>query len=166
MLFSYRNKIYPSYLRDGGASLAVQLIASRFCRGRGIDIGGGAWPLPGAQSHDLKDGLDACDLPGRNWDYIFSSHCLEHVINPVKALEHWRGKLRYGGVLFIYLPHPDMEYWRPQHCKKHLHSWTPDQAEQLVRDVGFVDVIRSERDLMWSFAVVGFAGGAEVEGRP
>lgn len=97
------------------------------------------------------------NLPDGKWDFIFSSHCLEHLTNPVAALEHWKSKLCAGGVLFLYLPHPDMTYWLPQWNRKHLHSWRPEDMETMLRDLGFVDVIRSERDLAWSFAVVGFA---------
>lgn len=97
-------------------------------------------------------------LPEGEFDFIFSSHCLEHLDNPVAALEHWKTRLKPGGVLFLYLPSPQMEYWRPQHCRKHLHQWQPVDMAQLVSDLGFVDVIHSERDLFWSFAVVGFNG--------
>lgn len=98
-------------------------------------------------------------LPPGPFDYVFSSHCLEHLRNPIEALEHWRSRLRPGGVLFLYLPHPDMVYWRPQHCRKHLHSWTPAAMAQILRDIGLVDVIHGERDLAWSFAAVGFNPG-------
>ncbi len=96
------------------------------------------------------------NLPEGEWDYVFSSHGLEHLPNYVAALEHWKTRIRAGGVLFLYLPSEDMEYWRPQHCRKHLHSFRPEQIAQLLRDLGFVNVLHSERDLAWSFAVVGW----------
>jgi hypothetical protein len=49
-----------------------------------------------------------------------------------------------------------MEYWLPQNNRKHLHSWRPEEIEKLLQDLGFVNVIRSERDLAWGFAAVGF----------
>ena len=60
--------------------------------------------------------------------------------------------------MLLYLPHPDMEYWRPQNCRKHLHSWAPQEMATILNDLGFTDVMHSERDLAWSFAVVGFNG--------
>lgn len=161
-LFEYKNQLYPEYLKHGNAMQFIEPIAKQFCIGKGIDVGASQWPFPGAIPVELKDGGDAYELPewygvdGKGWDYIFSSHCLEHLNNPVAAIEHWETRLRSGGVLFLYLPHPDQKYWRPQNCRKHLHLFWPDDTAQMLRDLGFVDVIHSERDLNWSFAVVGF----------
>lgn len=157
-LFEYRGQIYPDYLRRGNACQFVAPFAQQFCRGRGVDIGAGSWPLLGTEPVEMRDGGDAMNLPAGPWDYAFSSHALEHLVNPIAALEHWRDSLRPGGVLFLYLPHPDMVYWQPQHCRKHLHTWRPAQMAQILRDLGLVDVIHSERDLAWSFSVLGFRG--------
>ena len=157
LVFEYRGKLYPDLIRHGNACSYVAQIALQFCRGAGLDVGAGRWPLPGASPVELKDGGDAMDLPLGPFDYVFSSHCLEHLANPISALEHWKTRLRHGGVLFLYLPHPDMEYWLPQHCRKHLHAWRPEVMAQIVRDLGFSDVLHSERDLAYGFSVVGFA---------
>lgn len=156
MMFEYKGAIYPEYIRNGNACRFILPMAEEFCRGEGLDVGAGKWPLPGAIPVDLSNGGDALALPEAEYDYIFSSHCLEHLANPVAALEHWKSRIRPGGVLFLYLPHPSMEYWLPQNNRKHLHAWLPEQVEKLLIDLGFVDVIRSERDLAWSFAAVGF----------
>lgn len=154
--FIYRGETFPEYLRHGNACRFIAPAALEFCKGSGFDVGCGDWPLEGAIPIDLKRGGDAMALPdGPPADYIFSSHCLEHLPDPIGALEHWRWRLRRGGVLFLYLPHPDMIYWRPQHCRKHLHTWTPEQMAEIVADLGFEKVIHSERDMAWSFSVVG-----------
>lgn len=155
-LFEYKGDLYPSFLRDGNAMQYIAPVALQFCKGIGLDMGAGAWPLPGAVPRDGKFGDSVEEIPERNLDFIFSSHCLEHLVNPVRVLENWRQCIRPGGVLFLYLPHPDMTYWQPQHCRKHLHTWTPAQMATLLADLGFVDVIHGERDLAWSFAVVGY----------
>ena len=160
-LYEYHGSLFPDYLRHGNACQFIAPTALKFCQGKGLDIGAGRWPLPGAEPVELTAGRDGNGLPEGTWDYIFSSHCLEHLVNPIAALEHWQSRLRAGGVLFLYLPHPAMEYWKPQHCRKHLHSWQPAQVAEILRDIGFVDVIHSERDLAWSFAVVGWTAGAE-----
>ena len=157
-LFEFRGEIYPSYLRDGNAMQFAEPFARQFCKGRVLDIGAGKWCLPGAEPADLAHGWDAMALRVGEWDAIFSSHCLEHLADPIAALEHWATRLRVGGVLCLYLPHYDHIYWRPQFCRKHRHAWYPHQMAQIVSDIGFVDVIHSERDLAWSFFVVGFKG--------
>lgn len=168
MIFTYRGVQYPEYLKQGNAMQHIAATAAYFCKGKGIDVGGGKWPLPAAElcvdSGKLNGKVDLAGadyLPGDDWDYIFSSHCLEHLPNPVATIEYWKTKLRVGGVLFLYLPHPDMVYWRPQNCRKHLHSWYPEQMADLLRDLGFAKVIHSERDLAWSFSVVGFKASDE-----
>jgi len=160
-VFEYRGELYPDYLRRGNASRFAVPFARLFCTGKGIDVGAGRWPFPGAIPHDLADGKEATDIPMGDWDYIFSSHCLEHLPNPIAALEHWKSRLPPGGVLFLYLPHPDMVYWRPQNCRKHLHIWSPKEMAEIVSSIGFEGVIHSERDLAWSFAVVGWKGSEE-----
>lgn len=159
MIFDYKGAVYPEYLKTGNACQHIAATAAHFCRGNGLDVGAGAWPLPGARPLDAKAGHNAMDLPLGMFDYVFSSHCLEHLPNPIAALEHWKSRIRHGGVLFLYLPHPDMEYWLPQNCRKHLHSWAPAAMAKIVRDIGFSEVIHSERDLAWSFATVGFKNG-------
>ncbi len=165
MIFTYKGCLYPDYLKNGGASRYIEAIAKEFCRGYGIDVGCGAWPLPGAVgfdikalAHDQSKWSDAAELKVADvsQDYIFSSHCLEHVENYVKVLEHWKSKIKPGGVLYLYLPHPDMEYWLPQNNRKHIHSFTPSGVHKLLLDLGFIDVVSSERDMYWSFSVVGF----------
>jgi len=156
-IYEYKGLVYPDYLKRGNAMRFIQAVALQFCKGEGVDVGANEWPLPGARVVEAKVGGDAYSLPGNRWDYVFSSHCLEHLHDPVRALEHWKSKLRSGGTMFLYLPHPEMEYWLPQNCKKHLHSWYPTQMKHLVEDVGFENVLHSDRDMAWSFSVVGFA---------
>ena len=47
------------------------------------------------------DPWDANNLPDTEPDYIFSSHCLEHVDDWVETLLYWTKRLRSGG-LFSY----------------------------------------------------------------
>lgn len=131
-------------------------VALQFCRGIGFDVGCGPWPLDGAIPIELRDGGDAMALPELEVDYVASSHALEHIVNPVAAIEHWKTRLKPGGVLFLNLPHPSQRYWQPANCKKHLHTFYPKDVALMLEDLGFVDVIHSERDLSWSFQVVGF----------
>lgn len=156
-LFTYRGQLYPEYLRHGNAMQFIMPVAKQFCVGIGLDIGCGKWPLPGARPIDLARGENAEALPEREWDYIFSSHCLEHLANPVAAIEHWKTRIRPGGVLFLYLPHPHQKYWHPANCRKHLHIMWPADTAEMLTDLGFVNVLHSERDMAWSFACVGFA---------
>jgi SAM-dependent methyltransferase len=156
--FKYKNKTYPDYIRRGNAVENIETFAKKFCKGKGLDIGGTEkWKLPGsiAINEIFTDGLDAHNLPEGQFDYIFSSHCLEHIENYSSTLKYWKSKIKKGGVLFLYLPHPDMEYWLPQNCEKHIHKFEPATIEKLLTDLGFRNVIVTGRDLYWSFCAVG-----------
>ncbi len=163
MLFEYKGETYPVFLREGNAQQYVAPIAKKFCVGSGLDVGCGDYPLPGAHPIDRTNGGDAMKLPEGQFDYVFSSHCLEHLSNPVAALEHWKTRIKPGGVLFLYLPHPSQRYWQPANCRKHLHTFHPRDVVQTLRDLGFMGVLCSERDLAWSFSVVSFNGFVEVQ---
>lgn len=157
-IFEYKGVTYPSYIKTGNAASYVIPFAKKFCKGKGLDIGGFFdWTFPGAVPVNilLDDEWDAYHLPDEKYDYIFSSHTLEHLPDYVKALEYWKNHLTPEGVLFLYLPHPDMEYWLPQNDRKHLHSFYPERIYKLLKDFGFTNVLYSGRDLYWSFAVVG-----------
>ena len=159
MLFEYKGILYPEYLKEGNAQSYISHIVKRFCNGIGLDIGGfGSWCLDNAFPINItiKDKFDAYNLPNKKYDFIFSSHTLEHLIDPIEALEVWKRHLRDKGVLFLYLPHPDNEYWKPQWDRKHLHIWYPYEVVDILKSLGFNNIINSERDMYWSFSVVGY----------
>jgi predicted SAM-dependent methyltransferase len=89
-------------------------------------------------------------------DYIFSSHCLEHVETPwYDVLKYWTSKIKVGGTLFLYLPDYSQEYWRPWNNEKHKHIFTPEIMKDAFESLGFVEVFVSGVDLLNSFAIVG-----------
>ena len=161
MTFTYKDKIYPEYIKNGNAVEYIEPIAKQFCQGEGLDIGGFmGWTLKGAIPVNIANNSlkwTAYKLPQKKngWDYIASFHCLEHLENPISALEYWIQNIKREGVLFISLPHPDMEYWLPVNNRKHLHFWYPWDMEKIFQDLGLINILHSERDMYWSFSVVG-----------
>ena len=83
----------------------------KYCKGDGLDIGYGAdLIVPGCSGWDLQNG-DAQYLDGiedDSFDFVYSSHCLEHVWNVRVALKNWFRVLRKGGYLIIAIPHRDL----------------------------------------------------------
>jgi hypothetical protein len=159
MIFEYKDKIYPEYIKNGNACSYIIEFARQFCVGSGLDIGGtDKWNFPNARTINTNkdDGFNATNLPDETYDFIFSSHTLEHTENYIDSLLCWKDHLRSKGTLFLYLPHPDMEYWLPQNNRKHKHIFYPKDMVKALKDIGFINVINSERDLYWSFSVVGF----------
>jgi SAM-dependent methyltransferase len=163
----FRDQILPYWVAEGFHSQYIFPIASKVCQGVGLDIGSGRyeWALPGSFAIDpaISEQYNATRLPKNphkdGWDYIFSSHCLEHLSDWESVLKYWTMNIRPGGKLFLYLPHRDCLYWRPEMMPngKHINSFTPKQMKKVLRDLGYINVFASQRDLAWSFAVFGEA---------
>jgi len=80
-------------------------------RGSGIDIGPGPDPiLPDVRTFDMEDG-DAnviTQYVHDTFDFVYSSHCLEHMHDPRAALQEWWKLVRPGGHLFFVVPDEDL----------------------------------------------------------
>jgi len=107
--------------------------------GKGIDIGSGPDPItPEARAFDVQDG-DAnviTQYVHDQFDFVYSSHCLEHMNNPRSALREWWQLVKPGGHLFFIVPDEDLyeqgvfpSRFNRDHkatftiCK--AHSWSP-----------------------------------------
>lgn len=79
--------------------------------GRGLDIGCGMDPIrPDVVKFDMDDG-DANEISKfitEKFDYIYSSHCLEHMKDVPGALLQWWGLVKVGGHLIIAVPDEDL----------------------------------------------------------
>jgi SAM-dependent methyltransferase len=94
--------------------------ATRYFIGHGIDIGAGDDPLVqyteffplmhSCRSWDIKDG-DAqflVEISDESLDFAHSSHCLEHMVDPRKALCNWLRVVKPGGHLVVTVPDEDI----------------------------------------------------------
>jgi predicted SAM-dependent methyltransferase len=94
--------------------------ATRYILGEGIDIGAGPdsiaqyyefFPLmTSCRSWDLPDG-DAemmASIADNSFDFVHSSHCLEHMRNAENALNNWLRILKPGGHLICIIPDEDL----------------------------------------------------------
>ena len=165
---------YPAFQAEGNATQFILPYAKKLLKGRGFDIGFGRndWALGmGSIPIDIKPGVGlqgyhAMKLPKKELpvDYIFCSHSLEHLPDWVAAIEYFASCLTVGGVLFLYLPHEEQRYWRPFVNRKHKHWLTARMVSSCMREFGFIKTFSSERDLNWSFAVVGEKGEKRPDG--
>jgi SAM-dependent methyltransferase len=80
-------------------------------QGRGIDIGCGADPVtPDARRFDINDGdaNEASKFVKEQFDFVYSSHCLEHMHNPRTTILDWWKLVKPGGHLFVVVPDEDL----------------------------------------------------------
>lgn len=157
-ILEYCGEKYPGFQAKGNASQFAIPFALHFCKGIGYDIGFSRmeWKFPDAIGIDsnLNNGYDANKLPEGEVDYIFSSHCLEHVDDWVTTLEYWISKIKTGGKIFLYLPDISQSYWRPWHNRKHRHVLTPEILKTFMTDHGMKNIFVSGIDLNNSFMIV------------
>jgi predicted SAM-dependent methyltransferase len=159
----FENQIVPEFITKGNHTKFIEPFALEVCKGEGLDIGCNRqeWALKGSTMIDpvLNSNWHALSIPKKQngWDYIFSSHCLEHVPNYVETLKYWTENLSKNGILFLYLPHPDCVYWRPWKMPtgKHIHQFYPEQLKEIFESLNYTNIFVSGRDLAYSFAIFG-----------
>ena len=88
---------------------------------------------PGRQF--LREATNLSGIADASYDFVLSSHCLEHVANPLAALRDWRRVTRDGGHLLLILPDPQhtFDHRRPKTTLSHLR-------EDFLRDIGEDDL--------------------------
>lgn len=107
----------------------------KYLNGDGIDVGAGADPLHVPNGtvrpwdiHD-GDGQDLETVKDGEYDFVYSSHFLEHAKDIQTALRNWRRVVRSGG--FLYIVVPDYIYyekctWPSVYNADHKHSFSID----------------------------------------
>ena len=119
--------------------LSVPLFHQRAFIGRGLDIGSGDDPLShyaylfpritGVDSWDREQG-DGQTLPGvlpNVYDFVHSSHSLEHMVDPRAALMRWYEVVRPGGYIVVTVPDERLYehgVWPSRFNEDHKHAFT------------------------------------------
>jgi SAM-dependent methyltransferase len=72
----------------------------------------------------IAEATDLGGIANGSYDFVLSSHVLEHVANPVRALREWMRVLRIGGVMVLVVPHREatFDHRRPVTSLEHLKS--------------------------------------------
>ena len=116
----------------------------KYIQGYGIDIGCGR-----IDTHDGADPIaidncihhdkDICDAttmdayPANHFDYVYASHILEHLDNPITAIQNWIRICKVGGHVIISLPHRDLYERKKTLPSKwnadHRYFYLPDACE-------------------------------------
>jgi SAM-dependent methyltransferase len=155
----------------GGTSLSMQRRAQdsrftmRYFVGNGLDIGGGHDSLAlSVELFPLINDVAIYDAPRGDvqrlgnvddefFDFVFSSHCLEHVSDPVATLANWIRVVRRGGHLVISVTNEDLydqgsgpSTFNSDHkttftiCKK--SSWSPVSVSVFSLVAQFCDKVK------------------------
>ena len=91
----------------------------RYIKGQGIDIGCGridtfdgidTISMTDCIHHD-KDDCDATTMEiyaDNTFDYVYASHVLEHLDDPITAIQNWYRICKPGGHIIMSIPHRDL----------------------------------------------------------
>ncbi len=87
---------------------------TKYMSGKGLDIGYAGYTSNSQPILDSAIGIDVnypgynnCILPfdTESMDYVYSSHCIEHIPTPLVAIQDWHRVLKIGGFIVIVVPH-------------------------------------------------------------
>lgn len=111
-----------------------------YMRGHGLDVGfkgGSADASPVLESAIGVDlgypAYDGINLPfaSESQDYVYSSHCLEHVLKPFDCLREWLRVVKVGGFVIIVVPHQYLYEKKSnmpsRFSREHLRFYTPSK---------------------------------------
>ena len=126
----------------------------KYLHGKGIDIGGGndCLRLPPdvegtVELWDIMDG-DAQymhKIKDETFDFVYSSHCLEHMRDVRAALMNWTRICKRGGVLYICVPHEtyyEKGVWPSKNNSDHKWSFTVDKKSDMPKNIVVSDLMK------------------------
>lgn len=149
-----------------------------YLRGRGVDIGAGSFKvLPHVISVDneidkqlfglqmytdvkVKSADDLAIFGSESMDFVYSSHLLEHMEDPGKALKEWWRLAKMGGYMVLYLPHEDLypKVGEPGANHDHKHNLNEEKVMQWMEEVtdgwDVVECQKRDQDDEYSFLMV------------
>lgn len=157
----YKGDHYPALQGSGNAARFAKPFFDEFCKGNnGCDVGCNRlqWSFnPDANLIDpaITHVFNANNLPGRGYDWIASSHMLEHYTGRWQdVLDYWLDCLSEKGVIFLYLPNMDYQKYWAFGNEKHVHYLNPEILRGYMRDRGLYGFVTDGYDLNGSFYVV------------
>ncbi len=158
-----------AFLTDRLARLRYRRSVGRL-RGRGIEIGALDLPIPGihpiyvdratsfAGKSTTADVIaDAAQLPfaAGALDYVASSHLLEHLPDPVRALVEWHRVVRAGGWIYLVVPDRRYTFDRQRECTPVEHMLSDFEAGADGRDTTHFEDYAMKRELAGSRLAAG-----------
>ena len=141
---------------------------NRYFVGHGVDIGGKPDPLGqytgvfprmlSVKTWDIQDG-DAQymhGVPDNHFDFVHSSHCLEHMVDVSISLNNWIRITKPGGFLIINVPDEDLYelgQWPSKYNPDHKWtftiykktSWSPKSVNIMDLIIEFSDRVTAEK---------------------
>jgi len=126
----------------------------KYFTGSGIDIGCGSDVLSkevfrgitSVRPYDLDSGdAQSCsNIEDSTFDFVYSSHCLEHMVDPHRALEHWVRIRKPGGYVVVAVPHEvyyEKCHWPSMFNSDHKHSFRIEDTTVMPQSIFVMDML-------------------------
>jgi SAM-dependent methyltransferase len=101
--------------------------------------------LPGRQFVLEATSLDS--VKDDSYDFLLSSHVIEHTANPIKALNEWIRVVKPGGHLIVLVPHKDGTFDRNRPTTSLDHLIQDFENDTYENDLTHLDEILAHHDL-------------------
>jgi SAM-dependent methyltransferase len=95
----------------------------------------------------ISEASDLGQVPASKYDFLISSHCLEHVANPLKAVSEWLRVLKKDGIMLIVLPNRKYTFDHNRPVTKFSHLLDDYKANTAEDDLTHLEEILKLHDL-------------------
>jgi SAM-dependent methyltransferase len=127
----------------------------KYFLGKGVDIGCGPSAsldtdifdkIESIAPYDVEQGdANYCaNVPDETFDFVYSSHCLEHMFDPYVAFGNWLRICKKGGYMIHCVPH-EIFYekcnWPSMYNLDHKTSWTLEWRSNMPKTVHAPDFL-------------------------
>lgn len=129
----------------------------KYFKGEGLDIGCGpdiiskhtVEGMGYVRGWDMEDG-DAqylASVKDGTFDFVHSSHCLEHMVDPIVSLRNWIRVVKSGGYIVVTVPDEEMyehNHWPSRYNTDHKWSWRIyNGTKKLPKSINVFDLLRN-----------------------
>jgi SAM-dependent methyltransferase len=95
----------------------------------------------------INDATNLKDIKSDTYDFLISSNCLEHIANPIRALEEWLRVIKSQGNLLLVLPRKESNFDHQRPITKFEHILNDYHTKMSEHDLTHVDEILKLHDL-------------------
>jgi SAM-dependent methyltransferase len=95
----------------------------------------------------ISEGTDLHYIEDEQYDFAISSHCLEHIANPIKALKTWRRVVKKGGLIIVIVPEKKYTFDHRRSVTTFSHLLDDYKNNMDEKDLTHLDEILQYHDL-------------------
>lgn len=95
----------------------------------------------------ICEATDLAQIRSSTYDFLLSSNCLEHIANPLKAIEEWKRVVKNDGFMLLVLPNKESNFDHNRPVTSFEHLLDDYRNEITEHDLTHLDEILALHDL-------------------